>query len=112
MLVTLFLGILPHALPDTHHVAAGGIDKLAALASSCCRIETSVPKAGMMTMSPFFKSPMSASFSLPDRNFDAHRADLVVHFRVMDDLTEDINRLLGEYLARGIGQVRMARSTP
>ena len=38
------------------------------LASSIARVETSVPNAGMITISSFFNSSMSASFSFPERN--------------------------------------------
>ena len=75
------------------------------LASSCCRIETSVPKAGMMTMSSFFKSCDVGVLLLAGEELDAHGADLVVHLGVVDDLAEDINRLIGKDLAGGVGQV-------
>jgi len=53
----------------------------AAFGSSCCRIETSVPNAGMMTMSSFCRSSMSRP-SLCREELNAHGTDLVIHFRL------------------------------
>ena len=109
MLVTLSLRVLPHALPDAHHVAAGRIHEPAALGFElAARIETSVPKAGMMTMSPLPQVLDVGVLLLAGKELDAHRADLVVHLRVVDDLAEDIDGLIGEDLARGVGQVNGA----
>ena len=58
-----------------------------------------------MTMSSFFKSCDVGVLLLAGEKLDAHGADLVVHLGVVNDLAENIDRLLGKDLARGVSQV-------
>ena len=101
----LVLGVLPHALPNAHHVAAGRIDEPAAFGFELLPHRDFRPEGGNDDDVVFLQVRDVGVLLLAGEELDAHRADLVVDFRVVDDLAEDINRLLGEDLARGIGQV-------
>ena len=104
----LVLGILPHALPDAHHVAAGRIHEPAAFGLELLPRRDFRPEGGDDDDVVFLQVRDVGVLLLAGEELDAHGADLVVDLRVVDDLAENIDRLLGKDLARGIGQVNGA----
>jgi hypothetical protein len=99
------LGVLPHALPDTHHVAAGRIHKLTTFGFKLLPHGNLSPEGGDDDDVTLPQILDVGVLLFAGQELDAHCADLVVHLRVVDDLAENINRLQREDFARGIGQV-------
>ena len=104
-----FLGILPDAFPDAHHVAAGGVHEHAALFfESFARADLGAKRGNHHDI-----AGIQARHFLLGRlgrdDLDAHVADLIVDLRVVDDFAEQINGLVrGEIFPRGIGEVDRA----
>ena len=103
------LGVLADAFPDAHHVAAGGVHQHATLfLEALARAHLGAKRgndhhvAGLQPRHFFLRR-------LGRNDLDAHVADLVVDFRVVDDFAEQINGFVGrEIFSRGVGEVNGA----
>ena len=101
-----FLRVLPDALPNAHHVAARCIHHDAAcLFQFLARDHFGAERGNNDNI----LAAQAADFlvgRLWRNGLDAHVADLVVHFRVMDDFAEQINRFgRRKHFAGGVSQV-------
>ena len=104
----LVLGVLPHALPDAHHVAAGRVHEAAAFVLELLPRRDLRAEGGNDDNVVLLQVLDVRVLLLAGEELDAHGADLVVHLRVVDDFAEDVDRLAGKDLAGGIGQVNGA----
>ena len=102
------LGVGAHAFPDAHHITAGGVHKLAALGLELLpngdfraerRDDHNITFAQIIDI----RRLMGAG-----QEVNAHLPNLVVYLRVMDDFPQNIERLVREHLARGVGKVDAA----
>jgi len=101
----VILRILADAFPDAHDVAAGRIHKPAAFGFELLPHGDFHPESGNNDNVILLQVGDVRVLFAAGEELDAHRADLIVDLRVMDDFAEDVERLIGEDLPRGIGQV-------
>jgi len=100
------LGVLTHALPHAHDVAAGGIDQIAALGGQFCPGFDLGAKGrdddhiACVQLRHFILGRLGGD------DVNAHVADLVIDLRVVDDLAQEINRFgWRKDFAGGVSQV-------
>ena len=105
----VFLGILAHALPDAHHVAAGGVHHQAALGLQLFAGADLGAKRGDDHGIAGFQMHHFRLRGLGRDDLDAHVADLVVDLGVVNDLAEQVDGGfrgdIGEIFPGGIGEV-------
>ena len=98
-----FLGILPDAFPDAHHVAAGGVHEHAALFFKPFARADLGAKRGNHHHVAGVQPGHFLLGRLGRNDLDAHVADLVVDLGVVDDFAEQINGLFRrEIFPRGV----------
>ncbi len=100
--------ILPHALPDAHHVAAGRVDLVTADVLETVehlhfRAERGDDDHVLLGQAVEVVDPARFLELL-----DAHVAELVVDFGVMDDFPEQVDIVALEDLGGGVGEVDRA----
>ena len=104
-----FLGILADAFPNAHHVAAGGVHQFAAFGFEFFASADLGAEGGNdhgiagLQLGQFLVGRFGRN------DLDAQIADLIVHFRVVNDFAEEIDRRVGRDLGKiflgGVGEV-------
>jgi hypothetical protein len=98
-------GVLPDALPNAHHVAAGRIDDLAA-ALADLRQGLHIGAERGDDHHVLRGEPVEIGRAgFIDEVLDAQFADLLVDLRVMDDLAQDEDPAIRKHLGGGVGEV-------
>ena len=100
--------IFAHPFPNTHHVATSGIDDLATLIFYLLQNRQLRSKRGQNNNVVGLQFGNVGLFVSAGQVFDPERRDLLVHFRVMNDFTNDEETTIFENLASGIGQIDRA----
>jgi hypothetical protein len=99
------LGVLTHAFPDAHDVTAGGIDEATTFFFQFFAGRNFGAEGGDDDDIVFFEILDVGIFFFAGKELDAHGADLIVDLRVMNNLAENVDGLIGEDLASRISEV-------
>ena len=99
------LGVLPDALPDAHHVAAGGVDDLAADLLDAGQRGHIRAEGGHDDDIRRGEIVHRGLRVLADEVLDAEGANLLIDLGVVNDLAEDEEAAVREDLGRGVGEV-------
>ena len=99
-------GVAVHALPHEQHRAAGGVDQDAADRLEPLQIGDRHPEGGddddvVRGNVPEVEFAVVAG----EEQFDAHLLETQVHVRIVDDLADEVDALVGELVARLVGVV-------
>ena len=98
--------ILPHPLPDAHHVPAGRVHQFASLGHQLLLGLHLRPEGRDDDHVPGLQSRQFRVRRLGGNDLNAHVANLVVDLRVVDDFPQQINRFgRRKDPAGGVGQV-------
>ena len=98
-------GVLPHTFPDAHHVAARGIDDLAAALLDARKGGHVGPKGGDDDDVAFAKEVERGLAGGVHQVANAQGPDLLVDLGVVDDLPQNVEPPGGENFGRRVGEV-------
>src|ERR1051326_2138789 len=98
-------GIFAHPFPNAHDIAAGGVDNLAAVIPDLLQNGQLRAEGGEDNYVLRLQFGNVRLFIWTGQVFDSERRDLLVDFRIVNNLANDEEAAIFENLARGVGQI-------